>query len=154
QLSEYFTTGGGRELFGAQQPIALAAVDSLERVGAEVAGRLRPGGHGTEKDEQDLRGGARRHPVVGSHLGRGGVLSSNWKVLSITESSITGTVASVQRSVNGLTNRLGYLNEGLSKRVLWQGELAARDLTPVLLAGADATLDSALGGQEGRLFDA
>jgi hypothetical protein len=146
QLSDYFRTGGGRELFGAEQPLAVAATDSLVRIGAEVAARLRPGGQLMPQDESDLRGWAGRHPIVGSSMGRESVLSSNWKVLSITESSVTGTVASVQRSVSGVTNRLGYVNENMFKRVLWQGQLAAGDMMPAV--------DSTIAGQRGWLLDA
>lgn len=152
QQSEFLKTGPGRELFGDQQPTAINATDSLERIAAAVVGRMRPGGRVTASEEASLRTWARNHPIVGSAHGRQSLLSSDWKVLSVTESSLTGTVASVQRSLTGVTNRLGYLNEGLFKRVLWQSELAATDMMPALVALGRTAMDSILTVQEGKVF--
>jgi hypothetical protein len=154
QQSDFLQTGSARAMFGEFQPIAVAAADTLERIAAEVAGRMRPGGRVTEKDERDMREWARRHPIEGSSLGRESVLSSNWKMLSITESSLTGTVASVQRSLTGVTNQLNYISEGAFKRVLWQSELAAADMMPLFVSLGRTAMDSLFAGQERRVFDA
>ena len=44
--------------------------------------------------------------------------------IGIEESSLPGTVASLNQTLVGVTQRLGYVNEGLLKRVRWQGELS------------------------------
>src|SRR5262245_38327916 len=90
QQSDYLKTGAGRTAFGDQQSIAIAAADTLERIAAEVVGRMRPRGHVTPKDEQDLRAWARSHPIQGSSIGRESLLSSDWSLLSVTENSLTG----------------------------------------------------------------
>ncbi len=154
QLSDFLRRGQARDAFGEFQLLAIAATDSLERIAGEVAGRLRPGGTPTAEDEQAIRNWARQHPMQGKGLGRESILSTNWKVLSITETSLTGTVASVQRSLGAVTNRLGYLNKGIFKRVLWQAELAARDMAPTLAAETRETLDSILAGQKTSIFGA
>jgi len=148
QLSDFVRRGDGRAVFGEYQPLAIAACDSIERIAAEVAGRLRPGGRPTAKDEQNLRAWAEQHPIQGRGLARQSILSTDWRVLSITETSLTGTVASIQRSLAGVTNRMGYMNEGIFKRVTWQTELAALELIPPLVEQTQAAL---LGG---KLFDA
>ena len=135
QHSDFFKRGPGRDLFGEFQPLVLAASDTLELVAAEVAGRLRPGGRIPPEEEKPLRDWAARHPIRARGFGRESILSTNWKVLSLTETSLTGTVATVQRSLNGVTNRLGYLNEGMMKRVLWQGELVTRSNGTEILPG-------------------
>jgi hypothetical protein len=154
QQSDFLTTGAGRDFFGDLQPIAIAAADTLEGIAGAVVGRMRAEGHARVQEETNLREWARRHPIEGSSLGRESILSSNWEVLGITETSLTGTMASVQRSLTGVTNRLGYLNEGIFKRVLWQSELVAHDLTPMLVTGSRVAMDSIFVGQQGRLFSA
>ena len=140
QMSDFVKSGDGRALFGEYQPLAIAASDTIERIAVEVAGRLRPGGRPTAKDEQNLRAWAQRHPIQGKGLGRESILSTDWRVLSITETSLTGTVASIQRSLAGVTNRMGYMNEGIFKRVTWQTELAALELVPPLIEQGQAAL--------------
>ena len=140
QLSDYLERGDGRDAFGDLQPLAVAAADTLERLAGEVATRV-VGAQRSKSSGQALEVWAKQHPLRGADLTRESVLSSNWKALSITESSLTGTVASVQRNLVGVSNRLGYLNEGIFKRVQWQSELVASDLIPPLLeSGREAIL--------------
>ena len=56
---------------------------------------------------------------------RESLLSSDWNALGIEESSLPGTVASLNQTLVGVTQRLGYVNESLLKRMSWQGELMA-----------------------------
>jgi len=144
QLSDYVTQGDGREAFGDQQQLAVAATDSLKHVMGDVAGRVvGAGGTRLGTAEQRIRDWAALHPLRGGQLARESVLSSDWKALSISETSLTGTVASVQRNLIGVNNRLGYLNEGIFKRVLWQSELVAGDLgQPLLARGRGAIKDA------------
>ncbi len=154
QHSDFFERGEGRDLFGDFQPLVIATGDTLEGLAAGLAGRLRPEGRVTTEDEQTLREWAARHPITARGFGRESILSTNWKVLSLTETSLTGTVASVQRSLAGVTNRLGYLNEGMIKRVLWQGELVARELTPAIVENGRKALLDDLSQQQTSVFEA
>ena len=134
QLSQYVRQGDGREAFGNLQPIALAASDTLQSLVGSVARRMiGSGGDTLAQVVQSVQGWADGHPLRGSDLVRQSVLSSDWKALSIVETNLTGTVASVERSLLGINSRLGYLNEGLLKRVQWQTQLAVGDLIPPLL---------------------
>jgi hypothetical protein len=154
QLSAFLRRGEGRAAFGEYQPLAIAATDTLEKIAAEVAGRLRPGGRPTAKDEQSLRTWSDHHPIQDMGMGRESILSTDWKVLSLTETSLTGTVASIQRSLAGVTNRMGYLNEGIFKRVIWQAQLAAYEVVPPLLEQGKTALLGDLSAQQGKVFDA
>jgi len=141
QLSDYLKWGDGRDAFGELQPIAVAASDTLQGLAGAVAGRVvGTGGDTLARVGRAVEGWADRHPLRGSDLVRPSVLSSDWKALSMTETSLTGTVASVQRNLLGISSRLGYLNEGMLKRVLWQTQLAAGDLIPPLLARGRAAM--------------
>jgi len=153
QHSDFFKHGAGRDLLGGFQALAIAASDTLELLAAEVAGRLRPEGRVRPEDEKALRDWAGRHPIRARGFGRESILSTNWEVLSLTETSLTGTVASVQRSLNGVTNRLGFLNEGMMKRVLWQGELVTRDLMPTIVQSGREALLHDLSEQQGQVFE-
>jgi hypothetical protein len=153
QQADFLTHGSARDAFGPLQPLAVAAADTVERLAAAVAGRLRPEGRVRPEDERALRDWAARHPITDKGFGRESILSTNWEVLSLTETSLTGTVASVQRSLGGVTNRLGYLNEGMMRRVLWQGELVVRDLAPGIIENGRQALLGDLSEQQGRIFD-
>ena len=109
------------------------------------AGKTAPSG-------QSLRTWAEQHPIRGSDLRRESILSSDLKALSMTETSLTGTVAGLQRNLIGVNNRLGYLNEGVFKRVLWQSQLAAADLVPQLLQSGRTALMHDLSDQQRQLM--
>ncbi len=147
QLSAYLRRGDGRDAFGELQPMALAASDTLQRLAGAVAGRVVGSGDTLSRVGRSIRDWADQHPLRGSELVRPSVLSSDWKALSITETSLTGTVASVQRNLLGINSRLGYLNEGMLKRVQWQAQLAAGDLIPPLLERGRAALMQNLADQ-------
>ncbi len=147
QLSAYLRRGDGRDAFGELQPMALAASDTLQRLAGAVAGRVVGSGDTLSRVGRSIRDWADQHPLRGGELVRPSVLSSDWKALSITETSLTGTVASVQRNLLGINSRLGYLNEGMLKRVQWQAQLAAGDLIPPLLERGRAALMQNLADQ-------
>jgi hypothetical protein len=125
QQSDYLRRGEGRDNFGSLQPLAIAAADTLERLVADVVARTRQDGPIPSEVTQSLRTWAERHPIRGAWLQRESILGSNWKALGISETSLFGTVASLHRDLVGVSNRLGYLNEGMFKRAFWQGQLAA-----------------------------
>ena len=154
QQSGYLQRGDGRDAFGPLQPLAVAVADTLELLAAELARRVRPI---TAEDREALRSWAERHPIQGTGLRRESVLGSSWKSLRIGETNVFGTVASLQRSLDGVSNRLGYLNEGIFKRALWQAELAARELangTIPLLDSGRAVVFRELSAQQDQLFGA
>ena len=153
QLSDYLERGDGRDAFGDQQPIAIAATDTLERLASDLAAHV-VGTTESKPREERLRVWAGDHPIHGPDLARESILSSDMKALSLGETSLTGTVASLQRNLVGINNRLGYVNEGIFKRVVWQGELAAGDVLPPILARARAAALQYLTEQERGLLGA
>jgi small-conductance mechanosensitive channel len=152
QLSEYLRQGDGHDAFGSLQPIAVAASDTLQRLAGAVAGRVvGTSGDTLARVERSVQGWADQHPIRGKELVRQSVLSSNWKTLSLSETSLSGTVASVERNLLGINIRLGYLNEGMLKRVVWQTQLAAGDLLPSLLEQARTAMRQDIVEQGRRL---
>jgi hypothetical protein len=146
QQADFLERGDGRDAFGPFQPFAVATADTLRQLAADLAGRMRMQDYDPAKADRALRDWAARHPIRGNGLQRESILGSDWPVLGISASSLFGTAASLERSLVGVSNRLGYLNEGMFKRALWQSELAARNLA----TGAPSLLDR---GREAFLGD-
>ena len=151
QLADYVERGDGRDAFGDLESLAIAATDTLERLMRDISTRVAGAGK-TAPSGQSLRTWAEQHPLRGSDLRRESVLSSNLKALSMTETSLTGTIAGLQRNLIGVNNRLGYLNEGVFKRVLWQSQLATADLVPQLLQSGRTALMHDLSDQQRQLM--
>ena len=157
QQSDYLRRGDGRDNFGSLQPLAIAAADTVERLVADVVARVRHDGHIPSEASQNLRIWAEQHPMRGAGLQRESILGSNWKALGIGETSLFGTVASLQRDLVGVSNRLGYLNEGMFKRTLWQGQLAAGEalkLSTSLLDSSRKAIFHDVSEQQRQFFDA
>jgi hypothetical protein len=125
QQSEYFETGDGGNAFGPFQEIALAAARQVVFETRRTFVRSVRSGEVPPEAVDAVPAWASSHPIRGDEMHRESLLSSDWNALGIEESSLPGTVASLNQTLVGITQRLGYVNEGLLKRVRWQGELMA-----------------------------
>lgn len=125
QQADYFETGDGRNAFGPFQEIALAAARQVVFETRRTFARSVRSGEVPPEAVDAVPGWASSHPIRGDEMHRESLLSSDWNALGIEESSLPGTVASLNQALVGITQRLGYANEGLLKRVRWQGELMA-----------------------------
>jgi hypothetical protein len=123
----YFERGDGRDAFGLLQPVALAAAGELEQDARRTLGESLTTGEVKAGAIEAVSAWASKHPMRGAELRRESVLSSNWKALGITTSSLAGTVANLDRTLVGVTNRLGYINEAFLKQVRWHAELMANE---------------------------
>ncbi len=147
QQSDYFATGSGRNSFGPQQPIALAAAADAERAAMSlVSGSLESGGLPAQS-EANLRKWAADHPMQGPALRRSSVLNSDWKALGFSDNSLAATLGNVDRTLVNISYRLSYLNETAAEQARWNAELEATQAmtTPVvesLLRTSTATLHS------------
>ena len=125
QQADYFDTGDGRSAFGPFQEIALAAARQVVFETRRTFARSVRSGEVPPEAVDAVPAWASSHPIGGEEMHRESLLSSDWNALGIEESSLPGTVASLNQTLVGITQRLGYVNEGLLKRVRWQGELMA-----------------------------
>ena len=125
QQADYFETGDGRSAFGSSQEIALAAARQIVDETRQTFARSVRTGEIPLEAVDAVPAWASSHPIRGDEMHRESLLSSDWNALGIEESSLPGTVASLNQTLVGVTQRLGYVNEGLLKRVQWQGELVA-----------------------------
>jgi hypothetical protein len=125
QQAAYFESGDGRNAFGPYQEIARAAARQVALETRRAFARSVRSGEIPAEAVDAVPGWASSHPIQGDDMHRQSLLSSDWNALGIEESSLPGTVASLNQSLVGISQRLGYVNEGLLKRVRWQGELMA-----------------------------
>jgi hypothetical protein len=144
QQADYFETGDGRNAFGSSQEIAVAAARQIVVETRRTFARSVRTGEIPAEAIDAVPAWAWSHPIRGREMHRESLLSSDWNALGIEESSLPGTVASLNQTLVGTTQRLGYVNESLLKRVRWQGELVAGTVlqaprTDSLLTGLQTT---------------
>jgi hypothetical protein len=138
QHREYFVRGDGREAFGPLQSIAVGTADALEQDARLAVEHSLTTGELAADAVERLRTWASQHPIRGVELRRETLLASEWRILGIQASSLTGTVANMDRTLVGVTHRLAFVNEGLLKQVRWHAQLMADD------ALSDPRIDSLL----------
>lgn len=139
QQLDYLTTGSGRDVFGPQQAIAVAAAKECVRR-ADGASRasvrdstLKP------TFEVGLQEWVANHPMHGPTLTRPSILDSDWDALGLSAQTLQATIGHVDRVLVNITYRLSYLNETLGAQARWNAELA------VLLAMGSPRADSIFG---------
>ena len=125
QFSTYVTTGAGKESFGKEQPIAVAAAAG-RAARALAEGTVRSGEVSPEFDA-GIRAWASAHPMQGPAIRRASVLSSDWKALGVSSSSLTASIGNIERTLLNVNYRLSYLNETVAAQARWNAELAAQD---------------------------
>jgi len=145
QQTEYFTTGAGRNSFGPQQSIAVAAAREAEQAVLDLGRRVMQGGEIPAAVEANMRQWAASHPMQGPALRRASILDSDWKALGLSDRSLTATIGNMDRTMVNISYRLSYLNETLAMVVRWNAELVAEQ------AMHTPTADSLLGTGTGTL---
>jgi hypothetical protein len=124
QQLDYFTTGSGRDAFGPQQSIAVAAARESERIVLASAGRNLKSGRLSPQFAISVRQWAAEHPMHGPTLTRATILDSDWDALGLSAQSLQATIGNVDRTITNITYRLSFLNETLAKQARWNAELA------------------------------
>jgi len=123
QQQEYFATGEGKDAFGSQQPIA---VNASRTMASDIAASLRrslTGGALSPGFADTLRYWASRHPIHGPYLRRESVLGASWDALGVSSTSLVDVVGTMDRTLRGITLRLGTINESLAEQMRWNAQL-------------------------------
>jgi hypothetical protein len=144
QHAGYFEAGDGRSAFGPFQEIARAAAARVVLETRRTFQRSVRSGEVPPDAIDAVPAWASSHPIRGAEMHRESLLSSDWNALGIEEATLPGTVASLNQSVLRITQRLGYVNEGMLKQVRWHAELMAGTVLQVprtdsLLTGLQLT---------------
>ena len=66
-----------------------------------------------------LREWAQAHPMRGPTFRRASILASDWKALGLSDTSLSATLGSVDRTMINISYRLSYLHETLAAEVAW-----------------------------------
>ena len=122
QQEAYFTSGDGRDAFGAQQPIAVNASRNMKEQMLAAIRRTMKNGQISEDALGRMDAWAARHPLVGPDMQRQSILGADWDPLAAANGSIGQTVVSMNRTLRGVTLRLGYLNETLADQMRWNAQ--------------------------------
>jgi hypothetical protein len=150
QQLEYFEHGAGRDAFGVQQPLALRACRRMLDDARVLASRISPNGELPARADEGIQQWVAAHPLRGPMLARETVVASDWKVIGLSNTSLSGEIASIDMTLDLISGRLSLLNEGIFKRVGWTAELMVQDVlatSPVdSLAGVLTTTMSQVGG--------
>jgi len=122
QMRQYFTTGEGQDLFGDLQPIAIRAMDLLEKEVRRVARAAAPQGD-MEKVRELMQAWAKEFPLHGPTYTRP-TLSSH--LADLTETKKMGAfkvVGSLSTSLADLTAIITSIAELIPKQARWQAEI-------------------------------
>ena len=143
QQYDYFTSGDGRAMFAAQQPIAVNASKSLEQQAFDALDRATNGGQLPPKTRELIVSWAASHPIRGLEMERESILNSNWDAIGLSGTSLVAAAGSIDRTLQLITLRLSYMNESIGQRARWNASLLfdealrAPHSDSMLLGGAD-----------------
>jgi len=129
QMSEFFDTGAGRELFGSQQGVAVTTARAIEaRLERTFASVFRPDGsdEGFRKARQVVDSFAKAHPIESLYFRRE-PMSGPPESRVAPESEGFGVVADLEADVVELQRILSTQLEYLPRIARWQSELLLMD---------------------------
>ncbi len=128
QMDLYFTDGAGKAAFGAQQPIAVAAVRQMRASGEEAAALVSASPEQFARRRANVEEFARAHPIEGSFSARATAAGELARFFDQQERGALAVVGQAGDTLEDLSLRLGSYSTLLPKEVRWQGELLAADL--------------------------
>jgi len=121
QMQAFLTTGEGATLFGPQQGIAVAAVDTILADMMELVARITSPG-APARWTAYLAPLAAAHPIQAPYVGRAGVSDSVMGQLS-TDRSALAAVGDIEVTARLLDLRIEQIQRSLLKQARWQAQL-------------------------------
>jgi len=140
QCREYFTTGIGKDRFGAQQQIALNAVKTIERRLVETIRQYLTTANSDSLIATTSRW-ATQNPLTNHVFARASYFTEMDALLARQNYSIGSAVGRIADDVDDLSGRLSLLSAQLPREARWQGEYLIIDL---LLKERLNSIDTAL----------
>ena len=126
QTRTYLTTGQGRNLFGAQQATAVAAVEQILANLLNYVTSISPPG-ARERWISVLQPWADAHPIQSPYVGRVSVVTDSLANALAGDRSALAAVGDIELSVRILDARVGQIQQSLFKQARWQAELILAD---------------------------
>jgi len=127
QCREYFTTGIGRDRFGAQQQIAVHAVEMIEHRLVEESRRYLTTANFDSLIVFTSRWAA-KNPLTNHVFERASFFSEMDKLLARQDYSVGSAVGRMADDVDDLSGRLSLFAAQLPREARWQGEYLITDL--------------------------
>jgi hypothetical protein len=125
QMQAFLTTGQGKDVFGALQPIAVAVVgQSLARELALVDQVSPPGS--TTRWLGILEPYAASHPITSPYVGRVALTDSIGQALAVDRGALAA-VGDIELTARLLDKRIEQIQRSLLKQARWQAELLMAD---------------------------
>lgn len=127
QMRGFFTEGPGSEVFGAQQGIAIEAVETLER---EISGIAKTCAKEAEYEawrESVLVPWVEVHPIDSLQIVRFSIVP-RFAEEARTGANMFGALGSIEEIAFDLSGRLRFLASELPRQIAWEFELAKQDL--------------------------
>jgi hypothetical protein len=128
QCRQYFTTGIGKDRFGAQQHIARDAVETIERRLVEANRHYLTTANFDSLIATTSRWAA-DNPLTNHVFERASFYSEMDTILARQDYSIGSAVGRIADDVDDLSGRLSLLSAQLPREARWQGEYLITDLT-------------------------
>jgi hypothetical protein len=127
QCREYFTTGIGKDRFGAQQQIAVNAVETIERRLVEVNRQYLTTANFDSLIATTSRW-ATKNPLTNHLFERASFFNEMDVLLARQDYSVGSAVGRIADDVDDLSGRLSLLSAQLPREARWQGEFLINDL--------------------------
>jgi hypothetical protein len=127
QCREYFTTGIGKDRFGAQQQIALNAVETIERRLVEANRHYLTTANFDSLIATTSRW-ATHNPLTNHVFERASFFNEMDTLLARQDYSVGSAVGRIADDVDDLSGRLSLLSAQLPREARWQGEYLITDL--------------------------
>lgn len=125
QTQAFLTTGQGKELFGPQQPIAVAVIDQTLRSELALVDQVSPPGSST-RWLGILQPYAASHPIRSPYIGRVAITDTVGQALA-TDRSALAAVGDIELTARLLDKRIEQIQRSLLKQARWQAELLLAD---------------------------
>ena len=124
QMDLYFTDGAGRAAFGAEQPLALAAVQQMKASAEQTAALVSASPEQLARRRAEVEEFARAHPIEGSFSGRTTATVELARFFERQDLGAFAVVGQAGDTLEDLSLRLGSYSTLLPKEIRWQGETA------------------------------
>ena len=129
QMNLYFREGAGKDAFGAQQPLANAAVERMLAITEETAVALTPDPATLERRAARVADFARSHPIEGAFSARDTALIELARLSGAEKGNAFASVGQATETLSDISLRLNAYVTLVPKVGRWQAELAAEDIT-------------------------
>ena len=128
QMELYFTEGPGKNAFGAEQPIAVAAARQMRETGEQSAALVSGNPERFARRRADVEKFARAHPIEGTFSGRSSATGELARFFAEQDAGAFAVVGQAGDAIEDLSLRLGSYSTLMPKEVRWQGELLATEI--------------------------